>query len=328
MLVHQLPPGSSNPRVKIWRRLQDLGAIPLRNAVYVLPNSPQAREDFAWIQKEIAGLNGQASVFTADTAEGVDRGPIIEMFRTARTAEFESLRKDIERVARDVKRQSVRNDLRPARRVRALRDRLQAIEATDFFSAPGGDETRQELQRLEGNMRKSRVRASTSRPTRLKADDYQRRVWVTRPRPGVDRMSSAWLIRRFIDPAARFAFVPRYETQKDRQVPFDMYTGTFSHQDSRCTFEVLLETFGLETPALRRIAEIVHDLDLKDRRYQRAEAPTIGALVEGVRDGGEEDAEILERGIQIFEALYRSFEAGGTKALAPRRPTRKHRTGR
>jgi hypothetical protein len=207
---------------------------------------------------------------------------------------------------------------------------MRDIEAIDFFSAPGGDHAREALAQLEASMVGKRS-ATTERATPIKKAEYTGRTWVTRRRPGVDRMSSAWLIRRFIDPRAKFAFAKRDDDAPAGQVPFDMYTGEFGHDGGRCTFEVLIDRFKLNQPALRRIAEIVHDIDLKDRRYDSPETPTIAALVDGVRQAHGDDGEALERGMQIFDALFRSFEtneAGNRsskgKATRTTRTSRKH----
>jgi hypothetical protein len=311
LLVHQLPAEPSNLRVKTWRRLQGLGAVLLRHAVYVLPNSAQAREDFAWVRAEIAAMRGQATILTADAVDDADRQAIVEAFRAARTADFAAIRRDIDRLGRQLRGRAASRDGRFARRVTTAAQGLRQIEAVDFFAAPGGDEARQALTALEDRMtgKKGRTAQADELPG-LKRGAYARRVWVTRRRPGVDRMSSAWLIRRFIDPDATFAFAARDNVPPSDQVAFDMFSGEFTHHADLCTFEVLMRRFRLERPALKRIAEIVHDLDLKDHRYQPPEAPTIGALVEGVRQAAGEDREALERGMSIFEALYQSFSTG------------------
>jgi hypothetical protein len=137
--------------------------------------------------------------------------------------------------------------------------------------------------------------------------DFQHRVWVTRPRPGIDRFSSAWFIRRFIDPKAAFLFASSPD-RRPEAVPFDMYQpGGFKHEGDRCTFEVISRRFGIADVAVRRIAEIVHDLDLKDDRFKAPQAATIDMLVEGLRASVADDAKLLELGIAMFEALYQSF---------------------
>ena len=140
---------------------------------------------------------------------------------------------------------------------------------------------------------------------RVSSKDFVKRRWVTRPRPGVDRMASAWLIRRFVDPKATFAFADKPSAS---DVPFDMYSGEFSHQGTSCTFEVLVQRFGITDAAVLRLAQIVHDLDMKDTRYNTPEAPAVQRMVDGLRQVHADDGALLEQGIQMFEALARSFE--------------------
>src|SRR5262249_36970967 len=156
---------------------------------------------------------------------------------------------------------------------------------------------------------------------RLDVARYAKRTWITRPRPGVDRMSSAWLIRRFIDPKARFAFAATPPASATT-VPFDMCGARFSHTGHGCTYETLVARFGLSTPAVDRIGRIVHDLDLKESKYQAPEAPAIGHLVDGLRLQHADDGALLEHGIGMFEALYLAF---GSTATPPRRPRRGRR---
>jgi hypothetical protein len=153
---------------------------------------------------------------------------------------------------------------------------------------------------------------SPSNPASLKVPvdpaAYRNRVWVTRARPGVDRFASAWLIRRFIDRDATFVFAAAPDRYPDA-VPFDMYqAGGFKHDGDLCTFEVMVERFGIRDAAIKRIAEFVHDIDLKEDRYKSPHTTTVGRLVEGLRASIADDAKLLEAGIVMFEALYRSFE--------------------
>jgi hypothetical protein len=326
VLIHQLPPGGSNPRVRIWRRLQDLGAVSLRNAVYLLPNSAQAREDFAWVKDEIASLRGQATVLAANVTDPADRQALVEAFREARAADYAAVQGDLARVAKRASHARHRDPVGALRTLRALRERVRTVQAIDFFAAPGGAEASQALAALEAQMGTTGSTV-TSRKAAAAADTakYRGRTWVTRRRPGVDRMACAWLIRRFIDPKASFAFSAADTVLSTDQVPFDMFGGEFSHHDGRCTFEVLLDRFHLETPPLRRVAQIVHDVDLKDHRFDPPEAMTIGMLVEGVRQAHSDDADALARGMEIFEALHRSFETSGpstTPGAGPRRVKR------
>ena len=149
----------------------------------------------------------------------------------------------------------------------------------------------------------------TSPATRLDPAAYRNRVWVTRPRPGVDRFASAWLIRRFIDREATFVFAVAPDRYPDA-VPFDMYqAGGFKHDGDFCTFEVLQDRFGIREVAVKRIAELVHDIDLKEDRYKSPHTATVAGLVEGLRASIPDDATLLQQGVVMFEALYQSFHS-------------------
>ena len=305
LLALQLPAQPSNARVKTWRRLQQLGAVPIKHAVYVLPHSVQALEDFAWLRAEIEGVGGQATVFTASTVEDVDESEIMAQFRTARTSEFKRLVADIAAYRKRIRTPRARG----LKEVRAFRDRLEHEKAIDFFAAPGSG-------RGGGSRRRPGTRITPSGDAVTPASiggcaRPESTTWgapgSTRPRPGVDRFASAWLIRRFIDRDAQFAFVDDPLPTLDA-VPFDMYDSGFRHDGDRCTFEVLALRFGIQDPIVRRLGEIVHDVDLKDDRFHAPQAPTVAALVEGLRASISDDAALLQQGIGLFEALYRGLQ--------------------
>jgi hypothetical protein len=328
LLVHQLPSTSSNLRVRTWRRLQQLGALPVKQAVYVLPDTPSAREDFEWLKTEIKAAGGDASVFAADHVDSWSDDALVEEFRRARQEAYAALAREIERVlARIGATRRPRGTRAPAvrRLVEAFRARFSAIEHVDFFGSAGRDRVTTLLQQLEEQASDSRRPAERPR-TACSADpqNYRNRLWVTRPRPGVDRMASAWLIRRFVDPQARFAFVADRESAPHDAVPFDMFGVEFSHQGEGCTFETLCSVFAIEEPAVARIAAIVHDLDLKDGRFGAQEAPIVGTVIEGMQLSMAEDNELLDLGRALFESLYRAFEQSARSA-GPR-PVARSRT--
>jgi hypothetical protein len=319
LFLHQLPANPSNGRVKIWRRLQQVGAVAVKNAVHVLPESAQSREDFEWLRAEVVGMGGQAAVLAASMAEADER-LVIAQFQAASAAEFNQIRKEIKtmkaRARQDFSAVSSGNGVHA---VRALQERLERAVQRDVFSATGSREVESAFKELVADYRP----AAKSRPVspagpRPDPEHYKRRVWVTRPRPGVDRFASAWLIRRFIDRDARFVFATSPERYPDA-VPFDMYqAGGFKHEGDMCTFEVLQDRFGIHDNAVKRIGEIVHDVDLKEDRYKSPHAPTVAYLVEGLRASTSDDAMLLEQGITMFEALYWSFGTG--KLHRARRP--------
>ena len=305
LLMHQLPARPTNVRVKTWRRLQDVGAVAVKNSVYALPNSRQSREDFEWIKGEIEAMKGQASVFVADAVDDRSEEELVATFRRNAGKEYESLAEEAEKLRRSASARTRRpSRARIVRELKALRERAAEIARRDFFSVGSGalPSTLDEVEKLlEGSSRPKRERAAP-----LKRRDFRRRLWVTRPRPGIDRMGSAWLIRRFIDPEARFAFAERASVAPD-SVPFDMYGAPFGHQGRLCTMEVLMERFAVDDPAVEAIARIVHQVDLKDQRYVTAEAPALERLVDGLLVVCPKDPEVLEQGMLLFEALYRSF---------------------
>ncbi|HEV2982988.1 MAG TPA: chromate resistance protein ChrB domain-containing protein [Vicinamibacterales bacterium] len=306
LLAHQLPTRLSNARVKTWRRLQQLGAVPSRNSVYVLPNTEPCREDFEWLGSEIVALGGEATVFTADAISQGGVEDIVTVFQANRTRDYRALQKEIRRLLATAhgKRGATDRQRKAARAVRAVRERFEALERIDFFGAAARDETAAALAELERKVAGPTPARSTASPASQKAQ-FQGRRWVTRRRPGVDRMASAWLIRHFVDPKAVFAFVDK---PMESDVPFDMYAGGFGHRGGLCTFEVLCEEFGITAPPDARIAQIVHDLDLKEQKYSAPEAAVIGRMVDGLRAVHADDAALLENGIGMFDALARSFE--------------------
>ena len=312
LLAHQLPTRPSHGRVKTWRRLQQIGAVPSRNSVYVLPNTPQCREDFEWIRSEIVAAGGEATVFAADALNTDGDDAVVGAFRRARDADYAALKREANQLlAAASKRRGAAGPIREklTRSVRALRERFADIERIDFCNAPDGPAAGEALASLERRLLQQlalpgRVAAAAAAPRSATA--FHNRRWVTRPRPGVDRMASAWLIRRFIDPHAAFAFV---EQPSDADTPFDMYVGEFSHQGSLCTFETLVERFGLRDATVRRIGQIVHDLDMKESKYAAPEGPAVGRMVDGLRSIHANDHVLLEQGISMFEALARSFDS-------------------
>jgi hypothetical protein len=308
LLVYQLPTKRSPARVKVWRRLQRIGAVFVKNSAWVMPESDEAREDFEWLKAEIAASGGEAMVLLAHAPQAATQDELVEAFRTARTRDFDALRKEASRLlGRWTKRGAARSAGRALpQALRRLRERLRELEAIDHFGSPAHDEAKQLVAQLERHARRGQPMKANSETAQdaLPVKRYKNKVWVTRPRPGVDRMASAWLIRRAVDSKAAFTFRAK---PRDTEVPFDMYTGDFGHHGELCTFETIAARFAVRDPTVMQIGQIVHDLDMKEARYNRPEAPAIGRLVEGLRQMHKDDSELLEHGIEMFEALARSF---------------------
>jgi hypothetical protein len=330
LFIHQLPSQPSNLRVTTWRRLQQMGAVPLKQAVYVLPDTPDAREDFEWLKAEVKGAGGDASVFTADNVDAWSDDALVEEFRRARQEVYAGLARDVEHaLKRAGTARRPKGTRAPALRrlLDIFRDRLVAAEKIDFFGSAGRDRVLAMLRQVEDRIAgPSRPSPPSESETGGRMAAFQNRVWITRPRPGVDRMSSAWLIRRFIDRQARFGFAADRESVPDQGVPFDMFGVEFSHQGEGCTFETLCAVFGLDAPSLSRIAAIVHDLDLKDGRFGAPECSTVGAMIEGLQLAYQDDDVLLEHGMTLFDSLYRSFEQS-SRSMGPRLTARPKRRG-
>jgi len=322
LLVHQLPATPSNLRVQTWRRLQQLGAVPVKQAVYALPDTPEAREDFEWLKTEITGAGGEATVFAADNVDAWSDEALVEEFKRAREVLYKDLGRDLEHVLTRLRSTRKGQGRKPTTRrvVDTFRQRLAAIEQIDFFGAPGRERVASLLRHVEEKMA-SIIEPDQARAPRKEARDYAGRVWATRPRPGVDRMASAWLITRFIDPKARFVFASSPDAAPRRALPFDMFGVEFSHRGDHCTFETLCAMFGIAEAAVERVGTIVHDLDLKDERYNAPETATIGMVIDGLQLSIADDPALLAQGISLFESLYRAFSRSA-------RPAKKARTRR
>ena len=320
ILVHQLPASPSNLRVRTWRRLQELGAVAVKQAVYVLPDTAESREDFEWLRVEIEGSGGEALVFSADQLNASADATLIEEFRRARQLAYAELATELQQAQR-ARASRQRPDGRRGD-ISRYRQRFAAIERVDFFSSAGRDRVVALLADLEARSQSAVPPVAAAEGTDRRR--YQGRFWVTRPRPGVDRMASAWLIRRFIDPGARFGFFTDAKAAPADAVPFDMFGAGFGHETDRCTFETLQARFDIHEPAIARLGEIVHDLDLKDNRFGSPEAATLGAAIDGLQLACAADGILLEQGITLFEALYRSF-AHATGPPKPRAVARRRR---
>jgi hypothetical protein len=306
LLIHQIPPTPAYLRVKIGRQLARIGAVAIKNSVYALPRNDETQEDFQWVLREIVKGGGDASLVEARFIEGLSDEQVVALFQGAREADYRELAGQVRAASSAFPRRgTVPDDRRPelARQVARLRQRAAELAAIDFFGAPGREVVEGLLSGMEARMRTVEGNEPVKAP--LQASEHRGRTWVTRTGIKVDRMASAWLIRKFIDPEARFKFVPAKGYQQgEGELRFDMFEAEFTHEGEFCTFEVLVQRFGLADPALRAIAEIVHDIDVKDAKYGREEAPGIGQLVAGIAAAHSEDEARLVRGTALFDDLY------------------------
>jgi hypothetical protein len=293
LLIHQIPPKPDYFRVKVRRRLQRIGAVALKNSVYVLPLHDQTLEDFRWLLREIVADGGEASVCEAAFIEGITAPELEAMFAAERDAEYAEVV-----LAAEQAKGSGELEAELGR----LRHRIEEIHTIDYFGAPGRRAADRAITSLEGRLSRPAVKSARG------LADMREHTWVTRKNVHVDRIASAWLIRRFIDPNARFKFTgTRSYRPKRGEVRFDMFEAEYTHEGDRCTFETLLGQSGLRDRALRAIGEIVHDIDCKDTKFNREEAPGIAAIVRGLVRAYPDDDSRLEQGAAAFDQLYASL---------------------
>lgn len=312
LLVHQLPAKPPYPRVKIWRRLQGLGAISVKNSVYVLPAGEQTLEDFQWLLREIEQAGGEGMICEANLVDGLSDQEMRGLFDAARDIDYAAIAKDLRTLAAEIERVGgVSPEKKPEVKGRLVRLRRHYTEVSgiDFFSATGRMTVEAMLSDLETRLTDTAV-AEREKDTRVKkaSADLSGKTWVTRRGVHVDRIACAWLIRRFIDSEARFKFVSvkDYDAQPD-ELRFDMFKAEFTHEGDTCSFEVLLDRIGLDDPALRAIAEIVHDIDLKDGKFGREQTAGIAHVVAGICSSQANDLTRIDRGSALFDDTYEHF---------------------
>jgi hypothetical protein len=303
LLIYVLPPKPDYHRVKIWRRLQALGAVAVKNSVYVLPSNERTREDFQWLQKEIEGIGGEASVCEARFIDGMADSQIRLLFNTARDSDYAQLSEEIRSALGSITIENGKQD-DARQRARRLRKNLDQIVALDFFGAHGREAAEALLSQLDELLRDQRSGASAISPSIKPVG----KTWVTRRDVGVDRMASAWLIQRFIDPAAKFIFLAKGDSAQAGQLRFDMADAEYTHDGDRCTFEVLLDRFSLAGKGLATIGRIIHDLDLKDGKFREEETAGVEAVFTGIQAIYPQDDQRIRSAASMLDSLLRTFD--------------------
>ena len=307
VLVHQIPPSPPYLRAKIGQRLARVGALPIKNSVYLLPFKPDCLEDFQWIAKEAEAGGGEAVVLEARFTASGEAEAAVRRFQAARQAEYRALTAELRALARPGGSAEA-----AAGTLGRLRRRLEEIRQIDFFTALARKEAETMMQKVEDKLSR---RGGSDRTDRRSPRDLVGRTWVTRRGVKVDRIASAWLVRRFVDPRARFRFVdPKDAVRRAGELRFDMVDGDFTHEGERSTFETLVLRAGIKDRAVSKIAEIVHDIDLKDGKYGRPETSGVHRMIEGIIAGHPGDEARVKRGAALFDDLYVSFEREGRPA--------------
>jgi len=292
LLLVRLPASHSTERVAIWRKLKKSGAIQIQTSTYILPDEPSRYETFQWLTQHIRDAGGDATLVRAKEIEGLSDERLIDLFNAARAKEYVALREMLRPLIAGAGRRSNLGG-----KLDRIRKQFREIRGTDFFDSPKAKEVEMVLRKLEETQPGSKTQP------KLEPRDFRGKTWLTRPRPEIDRVGSAWLIRKFLDPKARFIFGDK-RPSKRRVLTFDMLGADFSHDGDDCTFETLIRRFEIKDKAARKIAEMIHDADLDDDKFQRSECLGIDRVLKGWAKQGLPDKEILRRGFECFDALY------------------------
>ena len=306
-LLTTLPPTPTRHRVGVWRKLQRMGAVRLRGAGWILPETPETTELFQWLVQEIQSVRGEATLLRVDRVEPMTDPEIAALFHKARSVEYQAVMQGCREILRHLDRYQA-NHRRSIPRLRGkldgLKRELDRIQPIDYLKAPAGARAHSLWETAA-----KRLRAAETRPRATGGGRHRTSLpprgstWVTRPRPHIDRIASAWLIKRFCDPDAKFAFADAADAAR-KGIPFDVLGADFGHHGEDCTFETVVKRFGIKDRRVTVIAEIVHEADLHDGKFTRNEAAGLDLAVNGLVEATPEDHELLERGMAIFEGLY------------------------
>ncbi len=298
LLLYALPTQRGSARVSLWRQLKKFGALPLKTSAYVLPDTPAQYERFQWLATQIKDAGGDATLIRVARIEGVTNDELVAQFNQARAVEYREL---ADACRESLARHRRKGPAEVAGELEKHQRRFREIYETDHFQSPAVHDAQVLLERLE-KLLAPRPPAAEAKP--LDPAQFTGRTWLTRPRPGIDRAGSAWLIRRFVDPQARFVF-GMDPARHPKALPFDMADAGFSHHGDDCTFETLVKRFGISDKAVLGMAEMVHDADLEDGKFQRCECIGLNCILSGWARTSLSDAELLAKGMDCFEGLYR-----------------------
>ena len=302
LLLVGVPPTPSSLRVRVWRRLRTLGAVPLKRSAYLLPDTPERYEDFTWLAQEIQRDGGDATLIRVQQIEHVPSSDVLRLFHEPRDQDYKQLAARYRKLLQSLDKKSAAKSARVHEELARLTKDHQRIRDIDFFDAPGGAEVRRLEEAIAMRTRRPESVRREERPT-LDLSKLRGRRWVTRPRPHIDRIASAWLIKRFSDPDAQFVFAPPAEFPNDA-TPFDTPGVELSHQGEDCTFETLIKRARLRDRRLARLAEVVHEADLRDGKYPHEEARGIDVAVRALLAASTDDHQVLAQGMALFEGLY------------------------
>jgi len=311
-LVHQVHTANSKERVKVWRAIKKTGAVLYRNSVYVLPYSKERLEDFQWVCQQINDSKGEASIFVSSSESGKEDRVIETLFQKARGDDYAALLAKATQMLRRIHSAEMRKRLTGGptgtfqKELKQIREDFEEIRKIDFFSNLAQKGVFQIMNQISTRLASSGKQEFSAPIKKYSRKDFQKKIWTTRAGIHIDRLCSAWLIRRFIDPAARFVFGPENSLAANA-IPFDVFGAEFGHHGDDCTFETMVKAFGIRDRAIAHIAEIIHDIDLKDHKFGRSEASGLDLVIRSLADSVSNDHKLLEIGSSILDGLYESF---------------------
>ena len=315
LFFYSVPSRPVSSRMKVWRRLSKAGAVQLKGSVYILPDNEEHHEFCQWLVSEVISLGGEGTFVRVNKVETLDNREIIEIFNAQMEKGYRNIGKsleDIEQRINSIKKGTKAQDNKQLpESYNKLLNEFEDVRRLDFFSSRAGDVLSKRIKMISAEVKgifATETKSQKTVITHRRISDYQRRTWVTRKRPFVDRMASAWLIKKFIDKDAEFRFIDEKDIKglDERSASFDVQGGEFTHIGDNCTLEVIIKTFGLKDRAARKIAETVHELDIKDDKFRRPEAKGIEGILSGIRKTAKSDSDALEKGMAVFEMLYAS----------------------
>src|SRR5215468_10081481 len=305
-LLTTLPPTPTRHRVGVWRKLQRMGAVRLRGAGWILPESAETTELFQWLVQEVHSVHGEATLLRVDRVEPMTDDEIVGLFHKARAVEYHAVVQGCREILRHLDRYHM-NHRRSVPKLRAkldgLKRELDRVQSIDYLKAPSGERANALWETTAKRLRASEARPQPTGGRHRRSLPPRGSTWVTRPRPHIDRIGSAWLIKRFCDPEAKSVFADAAAAAR-KGIPFDVLGADFGHHGEDCTFETVAKRFRITDRRVRVIAEIVHEADLHDGKFTRNEAAGVDLTINGLVEATPDDHELLERGMAIFEGLY------------------------
>lgn len=315
IFFYSVPSRPVSSRMKVWRRLSKAGAIPFKGAVYILPFNDEHYEFLQWLTSEVASMKGEAAFIKSDMIETIKNSAIVELFNQQRENAYRLIEKKIEEIERRLnsvrKGAQAKDNKKLSGQFIKHQKEFEDIRKVDFFVSKSGNALKKRLANLQAEINKlSALKAKTqiSAITPRRIENYKGKTWITRKRPFVDRMASAWLIKRSIDKNALFRFIDEKEIDNlgKNSITFDIKDGEFTHSGDMCTFEVIIKAFNLKDKVVKKMAEVVHEIDMKDDKYENMESRGIENILAGIRKTIKNDLEALEKGMAVFEMLYES----------------------